>query len=333
MPFATRPFVSCRLALGFLVTLLLLPGRGLAQDRGTFTLTCLEITDVNRGAGLAVVLQTPGGKTYLYDTGVGYPDASGDGWSGGYNTGRDTIAPLLRTKGIKAIDGVLISHAHYDHFGGLLWLEEHVPIARLYDAGYRFQGESPPNYTRELADYEGIRERFKAKASGYVEAHTGDRLDLDDRLEVEVIAPPKTFFDEAHPERRPRSDPPAHYLVNANSLGVRIVHGKVSFLLPGDIQKEDQVRSLLPSVAPEKLRCQVLIAPGHGIHAAPEFAEAARPEVTIASAPPRYARTIPAPRVFGAVGSRVLVTGTQGRVTIVSDGTSYTVKTERSGGD
>ena len=125
---------------------------------------------------------------------------------------------------------------------------------------------------------------------------------------------------QPHPERRPKSDPPAHYLVNANSLGVRIRHGNVVFLLPGDIQREDQVRSLLPSVVPGKLRCQVLVAPGHGIHSVPEFAEATRPEVTVASAPPRYAKTSPAPKVFGTVGSRVFLTGLHGRVTVGLDG-------------
>jgi competence protein ComEC len=293
------------------------------------TLTCLEMTDVNRGAGLAVVIETPGGKTYLYDTGVGYPD--GDGWAGGYNAGRDTVAPYLKAKGIMALDGVLISHAHYDHFGGLLWLADHVPIARLYDSGYSFSCESPAHYTKELGDYDAMRERFRSKPGAYRAVHAGDRLHLDERLAVEVVAPPKEFFSEPHPDQRPKSDPPAHYLVNANPLGVRIKHGAVVFLLPGDIQKEDQVRSLLPSVAPGALRCQVLIAPAHGIHAAPEFAEAARPEVTIASAPPRYARSSPAPKVYGGVGSRVFLTGLNGRVTVVSDGTSYRVLAERPG--
>jgi beta-lactamase superfamily II metal-dependent hydrolase len=92
------------------------------------------------------------------------------------------------------------------------------------------------------------------------------------------------------------------------------------------------VQSLLPSIAPEKLRCQVLVAPAHGIHATPEFAAAARPEVTIASVFPRYAKGIPAPKVYGAVGARVFVTGLHGRVTVASDGKSYTLDVERPEG-
>jgi beta-lactamase superfamily II metal-dependent hydrolase len=101
------------------------------------------------------------------------------------------------------------------------------------------------------------------------------------------------------------------------------------FLLGGDIQKEDQIQSLLPSVPAEKLRCNILVAPAHGIHAVPEFAAATRPEVTIASIIARYGKGIPAPKVYGAVGSRVFVTGLHGRVTVVSNGKSFKLDVER----
>ena len=42
-----------------------------AEAGGKFVLTCLEIPDIQRGAGLAIVLQLPNGKTCLYDTGFG----------------------------------------------------------------------------------------------------------------------------------------------------------------------------------------------------------------------------------------------------------------------
>lgn len=105
-----------------------------AEKKGEFILTCLDIPDIKRGAGLALVLQLPSGKTCLYDTGSGYPDAtSPDGWQAGFNAGRDIVLPFLQKNGIKEIDTVFISHAHYDHFGGLLWLKDHITIHRLID--------------------------------------------------------------------------------------------------------------------------------------------------------------------------------------------------------
>ena len=62
-------------------------------------LTCLEIPDYGRGAGLAVVIQTPGGQCYLYDTGSGYPAKDGHDWVGNYNAGRDAVLPFLKAKG------------------------------------------------------------------------------------------------------------------------------------------------------------------------------------------------------------------------------------------
>lgn len=53
-----------------------------------FTLTVLEIPDIQRGAGLAIVMQTPSGKTFLYDTGTAHPEKlSSDGWLANLNAG------------------------------------------------------------------------------------------------------------------------------------------------------------------------------------------------------------------------------------------------------
>jgi len=298
---------------------------------GRFTLTVLNIPDVQRGSGLALVMQTPSGRTFLYDTGNGYPSKDDpSGWAGNHNTGRDLIAPLLRQRGVKQIDGVVISHAHYDHFGGFVWLIENFPIRKLYDPGYEMPGQVNNNYRSETGHYAKLRETFQRRGGVYQVAHAGDRLAWDDCLEVEVLAPPKTFFHERHPENRPKNDPPAHYLLNTNAMILRIQHGKVVFLLGGDIEAEDQRVSLLPSVPPGKLKCDVLIAPGHGIHAVPEFAEATRPSVAVASVFPRYAKGIPAWRVYGAVGAKVYATGLHGTINIASDGEHFTATPERN---
>jgi competence protein ComEC len=291
---------------------------GAAEPTGKFILTCLEIPDIQRGAGLAIVLQLPNGKTCLYDTGS----------QGQFNAGRDVIVPFLQKIGVKEIETVFISHAHYDHFGGLMWLKDHFPIKKLVDSGYVFGGGASAEYTGELDDYNKLRDGFKARGA-YQEMHTGDVLAIDDQLAGEVTAPPKEFFTQPFPELRAANDPPAHYLVNANSLGLRITHGQTVFLLPGDIQGEDQVLALLPSLPAEKFKCHILVAPGHGIHAPRQFAEATRPEVTLCSVFPRYARSLAARKTYAAVGSKVYVTGLHGQLQVVSDGKGYTVTTER----
>ena len=103
----------------------------------------------------------------------------------------------------------MISHAHYDHFGGLLWLEGHVPIAMLIDAGYKFPGSANESYSKELDDYGPFAGGFRLRKPGaYRAAHAGDLLRaLDERLEVEVIAPPEEFFTEEHPEQQAAERP------------------------------------------------------------------------------------------------------------------------------
>ena len=300
-----------------------------AEPAGKFVLTVLEVPDIQRGAGLAIVMQTPNGKTYLYDTGSGYPARlSSDGWEANFNAGRDLVQPFLKKANVTKLDGVFISHAHYDHFGGLVWLKDKLPITRLIDSAYFFTGTADGNYTGELGDYNKLRDDFK-KRKAYLGSHAGDVIDVDPALKVEVIAPPKTFFPDRKADTRQKNDSPAHYLVNANSLGLRIQHGDIVFYLPGDIQTEDIAQSLLPSVDHAKLKCHVLIAPGHGIHCTPEFAEATRPEVSIASVFPRYARGLKSTPMLKAVGAKTYITGVHGRVQVVSDGQSYQVTAER----
>ena len=306
-----------------LFTATLRAGLPLERTDGTFTLVCLPTRDAGGGNGLALVLHTPGGRVFLYDTGNGYPEAGGR-WRRGYNAGRDTIWPYLKSIGVESIDGVFISHAHYDHFGGLLWLAENVPVQHLYDSGYRYEGAAGESYGRELADYEAIRQRFKREGK-YTALTAGSRVNIDPALTVDVLAPPADYFDDPVPQQRPAHDPPAHYLVNANSLVLRIRHGNITFLLPGDVQRLDQKHSLIPFVGAENLRCDVLVAPGHGLHVTPEFARAARPRLVLASVLKRYASAVEARRVFDVP---VLLNSDVGRITVVSDGTRFSASTE-----
>ena len=110
-------------------------------------------------------------------SGNGYPSKTNKtGWVAEHNTARDLIVPFLAERKIASLDGVAISHAHYDHFGGLAWLVDNFPIKKLYDSGYNFPGQATMDYTGELGHYAKLRESFK-KRGAYQEAHTGDKLD------------------------------------------------------------------------------------------------------------------------------------------------------------
>jgi beta-lactamase superfamily II metal-dependent hydrolase len=226
-----------------------------------------------------------------------------------------------------------MSHAHYDHFGGLLWLKDHFQINRLIDCGYLFHSDAEADYLgtnkSELDHYTRVREEFRARHA-YLSATAGETLALDPDLKIEVIAPPKTYFTDPKITTRPKNDTPSHFLVNANSLALRIQFGEVVFLLPGDIQTEDIEASLMPFVDKSKLKCHILVAPGHGIHPIPrEFGAATHPEVSIASVFPRYARGIRSTKDLQALGTKTYVTGLHGNVQITTNGKTYQVTTQR----
>ena len=302
------------------------------EGLGQFSMTVLNIpkAEDSGGAGLALVMRTPNGRTYLYDTGNGYCAPGTPEFDKCLNTGRDLIAPYLQARGVKEIDGLLISHAHADHFGGFIWLVDHFPIRRLWDTGYTLPGVAPDDYRGEQGLYAKLRDQYRQRfPDAYQTICAGDKLDWDERVEVEVLSPPKEFFGVLPSETRPKNDGPSHHLVNANAVALRIRHGKVVFFIVGDIQQDYLKERLWPMLPPEKKKCDICILPSHGIHSIKEEAEATRPTVAVGSVWLPWAQSIPAWNVYKAVGATVYVTGVSGHVEIISNGETFTVKTER----
>jgi len=74
-----------------------------------FTRDGLDCSFVAVGHGACVVMQTPDGKTMLYDAGaIGSPE---------YAT--QSIAGYLWHRGVMRIDGIVISHADIDHYNAV----------------------------------------------------------------------------------------------------------------------------------------------------------------------------------------------------------------------
>ena len=252
-----------------------------------FSFTVINPECLGGGAGLCVVLRTPSGKTYLFDTGNGTPETV-------KNNGRDIIAPWLKSRGITALDGVVISHYHSDHFGGFLWLAKNFPIRRVFNNAYLpdLNGLSENN----LKEYQAAREALDAYAAAHpgclVEGlKFGDDLGWDEPgVSFDVVWPP-TEGPVKPLENRigfVPGDTIFHHLLNGNSNALRVTAFGTVFFIVGDIQPDYAAAYMKPYLEPKGLwGCDVAVLPSHGTNSDQALplllAMKPRPKVGIAS--------------------------------------------------
>src|SRR5258705_9745995 len=87
----------------------------------------LTIYFIDTEGGAATLIVTPAGESVLIDCGnPGARDA-------------DRIFKTAKEAGIEAIDNLLITHWHVDHYGGVAHLAELMPIRQLYHRGIPHQ--------------------------------------------------------------------------------------------------------------------------------------------------------------------------------------------------
>ena len=261
--------------------------------------------------GLSIVLTTPGGKTWLIDTGL---RPTGD-----YYAARDSISPFLKASGVREIDGVLISHPHGDHYGGVPYLLDNFKVGQLVDAGYAEIGGT------ELETYRKLRARFVGSGGRSVTVRQGDALSLDPALNAEVIWPPDGLY---RPDPAKKDDA----LYNGNSVVLRVKHGANVFLFPGDCHG---IAKLQARIGAERLLCDVLVAPHHGLNSTPAMAEATKPRIVLVSSLREYSNPTIFParlteNAFATTQSKVYTTWSVGNITVESDGKRISVTTEKN---
>jgi competence protein ComEC len=81
---------------------------------------CIDTHVLDVGQGLATVVQTRY-RTLVFDTGASY--------RGGGSAAEQVIVPFLRSRGLKRIDRLIVSHSDIDHSGGVAALADYAIIA------------------------------------------------------------------------------------------------------------------------------------------------------------------------------------------------------------
>lgn len=103
-----------------------------------------EVTMINVGQGDSILIEFPYRKAvYLIDTGGVLQFGEKETWqvrSKSYDVGRDVIAPVLKAKGIRKLDKVILTHGDEDHIGGMAGILQSVRVKEvLYGKNSQFE--------------------------------------------------------------------------------------------------------------------------------------------------------------------------------------------------
>lgn len=262
----------------------------------------LRVTFLDVGQGDSILVQTPSGRALLVDGG-GVPGSRLD-------FGERVLLPALLHRGVRRLDGVVLTHAQADHCGGL------PAVCRELRVGYLIDPALPPECpeAQELIDVAARRRipRYRAEA--------GASWLLDRHTRLTILHPPEPRLTATQDDG------------NNNAVVLRVDYGRTSMLLPGDIEAEAEAH-LVQAGMP--VGVDVLKVAHHGSRTSTgeAFLERAAPRVAIVSAGRNNLFGHPSREVIRTLASRGVLlwrTDVDGAVEVVSDGQNLMVRGARA---
>ncbi|MBO9540350.1 DNA internalization-related competence protein ComEC/Rec2 [bacterium] len=258
----------------------------------------LMITILSVGQGDAIAFRTPRGRWFLVD--------AGPTWEGG-DAGSRTIVPFLRRQGVTRLAGLVVTHPHADHMGGVKTILSAMPCEEVLENG---QASEEGGHHQLLATLLAHRVSWRS-------AEGGQTLCLEPGVFLDVLSPGRPLLAGT------RSD---H---NNNSVVLRLRHGAFKMLLAGDIEHEAEER-LLREQRPW-LSATLLKVAHHGSRygSSAAFLEAVAPEASLISVGARNTFRHPAAETLSRLQKHgpVYRTDWDGAITVRTDGRRYTIET------
>ncbi len=302
-----RPGVVADIPVRRLVAAVIIIGAATAVDGGywiyhRFLHRDLRVTVIDVGTGSAALVEFPRGPVMLIDGG-GFTDNTV------FDVGARVVAPVLWHQKIMTVDTIVLSHPNSDHLNGLIYIADHFHVKRFWSNG-------------EPAHTYGYRQLMKVVARRRIDAplfRNLPRIISVHGARVAILYPPATF----HPDSNDDAD------ANNHSLVVKISLGKISFLFPGDIEKEAEKE--LAALQRDALRSTILIAPHHGSRtsSSPDFLDTVSPETVIISCDRAGRYHFPHPTVlkrYRRRGYKIFSTGRSGAIQMVTNGQKIKIR-------
>lgn len=163
--------------------------------------SCLTVTFLDVGQGDAIALRSPAGRWLLIDGGPRGPQG---------DAGRRVVVPFLRRQGAAKLAGIVATHAHLDHYGGL------PAVLDAFDPAFVLEpGEPVPD-----PGYLGFLSAVESDGADWRPARRGDRLDFDG-VAIEVLSPDSAWAVS-------QTD------INEESVVLLVTYGSSRLLFAGD---------------------------------------------------------------------------------------------------
>jgi competence protein ComEC len=150
-----------------------------------------------------------------------------------YDPGARDVLPLLRDLGVRRVAAIFVSHPHPDHVLGLPAVAAAMPIERVFTNG---------------------------------DAGAADTAAALAALPAATVLAPGSAWSRAGVRFEVAGGPRDGLGANDASLVLRVVHGDVAFLFPGDLEVEGERRALasFDTLAKSGLQADVVKIPHHG---------------------------------------------------------------------
>lgn len=191
----------------------------------------LDVDVFSVGHGCAVLGRFSDGRTFLYDCGS----------LENSERAAEIVAKNLWNVGRTSIDAVILSHADFDHYGGMETLLGLVNIKEVCASPFMFGKEN-----ESVASLRDSLERFRVDVKHF---SAGDSLETLGFPELTVL----------HPSARNGTNEAGS--TNGQSVVLAVDFCDRIIILPGDLDSKDAVFLRTPS-----LKCDFVLAPHHGGH-------------------------------------------------------------------